>query len=533
MSNNIVEADFTHAPTISEFMQDDSKVRVVIGPVGSGKTYGFCIEILQRAFKQEPAPDNIRYFKAAIVRNTMPQLKRTTMETWLAVFPEERFGEMRKTSPIAQVINIPPNDETGEPGLRLQVDFFALDTDADLKSLLSYEGTLIWFNEVREIPKKIIDGATERVGRYPSMAKGGVMPSWYGVMGDTNPPDEDHWIFKFHMLDPQQGWSFYQQPPGVLEVKQIDDELWQSVDPQFPEVIVASEDMVVRSANKLWISNPYAENLPFLPVAEKGADPLGPLGYYLGLVSGKEYDHIRGYYQGRYGPVFDGKPVIPNFTREMVDPSLEYIPELPLMAGIDIGGGTLSPAAVIFQRHSSGIWMMLAELSPPSDGMGLIEFVEELRFILADVFPGAKLGRVYGDPAGLDRDPLFAHTMFAHLQSQGFDARPAPTNDPRDRIESIKAPMRRYVEGKPGFLVHPRCKMLVRGLLGGWRFKRVQAAGEDRYMNVPTKNKYSHVCDAAGYGLQSAGEGRSMRRGSGEGRPKGSFKAKTQANPLA
>ena len=528
-----VKSDFTHSPTVWDFMKSDAGVRVIIGPVGSGKTYGCCTEVMRRALMQEPSPkDNIRYFKAAIVRNTMPQLKRTTMETWLSLFPEAEIGVLRKTSPIAHTIDLPPNEETREPGLHLQVDFFALDTENDLKSLLSYEGTMIWFNECREIPKKIFDGATDRVGRYPSMAKGGVMPTWHGVIGDTNPPDEDHWIYKFHMLDPQRGYEFWQQPPGVLEVKVVEDFGWQSVDPAYPNVVITDEKIVLRAADKLWVTNPFAENIPFLPVEKKGDDPYGLGGYYLKRVSGKEYDYIRGYYQGRYGPVFDGKPVIPGFDRNIMVQEIEYDPKLPLVAGIDIGGGTLSPAAAIAQRHPSGLWLVLAELSPPAEGIGLYEFVDQLNYILADVFPGVKMGRVYGDPAGMDRDPLFAHTMFTHLQSKGFDARPAPTNDPRDRIESIKAPMKRLIDGKAGLLVHPRCKMLIRGLLGGWRYKRVQSTGEERYVDIPSKNQYSHICDALGYLLQSAGEGRAMRRGEGGERSKGAFRAKT-ATPFS
>ena len=528
-----VVADFRDAPTVWDFMKDDAGVRIIVGPVGSGKTYGCCNEIMRRALMQKPSPkDNIRYFKAAVVRNTMPQLKRTTMETWLSVFPEAEIGVMRKTSPIAHTISLPPNGETGEPGLYLQVDFFALDTENDLRSLLSYEGTMIWFNECREIPKKIFDGATDRVGRYPSMAKGGVMPTWHGVIGDTNPPDEDHWIYKFHMVDPQRGYSIYQQPPGVLEVKIVGDVGWQSVDPQYPNVVVENEGLVVRSADKLWITNPFAENLKNLPVEKEGDDLLGPGGYYLKRVSGKEYDYIRGYYQGRYGPVFDGKPVIPGFNRTTMVKEIEYNPALPLVAGVDIGGGTLSPAAAIAQRHGSGVWVILAELCPPPEGIGLHEFVDELNFILGDLFPNVRMGRIYGDPAGQDRDPLFARTMFTHLQTKGFDARPAPNNDPRNRVESIKAPMGRMVDGKCGLLIHPRCKMLIRGLLGGWRYKRVQSAGEDRYIDTPSKNQYSHICDALGYLLLSAGEGHLMRRGENTNRHKGAYKAKT-ANPFS
>ncbi len=56
--------------TIWEFMRCDDHVRIVVGPVGSGKSTGVgCGEIMRRALLQEPSPrDNIRYFKALIVR---------------------------------------------------------------------------------------------------------------------------------------------------------------------------------------------------------------------------------------------------------------------------------------------------------------------------------------------------------------------------------------------------------------------------------------------------------------------------------
>lgn len=528
MRGENAQFDFTTSPTVWKFIEDNSAVRIIIGPVGSGKTVGCCAEVMRRALMQEASPDNIRYFKAAIVRNTMPELRRTVMETWLAEYPEHKCGNMRKSSPMHHIIRIAPNPDIGEPGLYLHVDFFALDTERDAKSLLSYEGTLIWFNEVREINKKVLDRATDRVGRYPSMKKGGIMPTWHGVMGDTNPPDEDHWIYKYHMLEPQMGYKFFKQPPGVFEAKFIEGEGWKSIDIRNPTLLVTDENRAVRSANTWWIANPEAENLPNLPVAEKGDDILGKGGYYLKRVAGKDKLHITGYYQGDYGPIFDGKPVIPNFSRDiMVVDGLEVMPDLPIIGGIDIGGGTLSPAAVMAQKHPRGVYMIHAELSPPAEGMGLVEFVTELKAIFAFRFPKSKWGKFYGDPAGQTRDPLFNRTMFSHLQSQGIKAYPTPTNDPRDRIESIKTPMGRMVDGKCGILIDSRCKMLIGGLLGGWKFKRVQSVGEERYVDTPTKNKYSHVCDALGYMLQGAGEGKMLRRGEGK-KPSAPVAAKTK-----
>ena len=67
----------------------------------------------------------------------------------------------------------------------------ALDKQEDVKKLLSLELTGVWLNEARELPKSIVDACTMRVGRFPSMRDGG--PSWFGVIMDTNAPDETHW----------------------------------------------------------------------------------------------------------------------------------------------------------------------------------------------------------------------------------------------------------------------------------------------------------------------------------------------------
>ena len=107
-----------------------------------------------------------------------------------------------------------------------------------MKKLLSLELTGIWVNEAREIPKSIIDACTMRVGRYPSMKDGG--PTWYGVICDTNAPEEDHWwaimagdsIVPEHisreealMLVKPDNWAFWNQPGGMIENKNDENEV--------------------------------------------------------------------------------------------------------------------------------------------------------------------------------------------------------------------------------------------------------------------------------------------------------------------
>jgi hypothetical protein len=64
------------------------------------------------------------------------------------------------------------------------------------------------------------------------------------------------------------------------------------------------------------------------------------------------------------------------------------------------------------------------------------------------------------------------------------------------------------MDGKPRFIILPKCKMTRKGLQGGFCYRRVQMSGDPRYHDEPDKNDYSHPVEALEYGLQGEGEGR-------------------------
>ncbi|OOZ41700.1 hypothetical protein BOW52_04365 [Solemya elarraichensis gill symbiont] len=68
--------------------------------------------------------------------------------------------------------------------------------------------------------------------------------------------------------------------------------------------------------------------------------------------------------------------------------------------------------------------------------------------------------------------------------------------------------MRNCMDGKPAFLLSPKCKTVRKGLAGAFCSRRVKVAGDERYSDVPDKNKYSHPVEALEYALQGGGEGR-------------------------
>ena len=463
--------------TIKQFMKDQSFFRGLRGPVGSGKSVSCCIEILRRALEQKVGEDGKRKSRWAVIRNTNPQLKTTTIKTWLDWFPEDEWGKFAWSVPYTHYI------KKGE--LDLEVIFLALDRPEDVKKLLSLELTGVWINEAREIPKSIIDACTMRVGRYPSMRDGG--PSWYGVIADTNPPDTDHWwsilagesimpdyITKQEakMLVKPDNWIFYNQPPAMLEIKDKQGHLDRYED------------------------NNDRENGKNLTNA-----------YYSNIIRGKTKSWIDVYVLNKLGQIEDGKPVYEMFRRDVhvAKSDVAIMKETPIYVGIDFG---LTPACVFGQRVR-GRWLIIDELV--AEDMGILRFSDLMKQKMAEYLPRNFV--IFGDPAGDHRAQTDDSTPFQILRGRGISARPAPSNDVMLRLESVNVTLSRMVDGESGILIDPKCINIIKGFDGGYNYRRMQVSGE-RYEDKPNKNRFSHIHDALQYMLLGAGEGRKLTIGS-------------------
>ena len=110
--------------------------------------------------------------------------------------------------------------------IKAEIYFLALDRPEDVKKLLSLELTGAMINEARELPIEIIQTTCDRVGRYPSQrdrpetVDRDEWPTWYGVIMDTNSPDDDHWWAYMsgeaelpEDMTVPENWEFFNQPP--------------------------------------------------------------------------------------------------------------------------------------------------------------------------------------------------------------------------------------------------------------------------------------------------------------------------------
>lgn len=467
-------------PVAKEFVKSDALLCGIRGPFGSGKSVACIAKLLRNFSQQKPGPDGIVRRRSAIIRNTYGELGTTTIKTWNEWVPRT-VGHWSDKAPPVHSIKV--------PGVDWEILFVALDRPEDLKKLLSMDLSDAWINEAREIPKAILDGLTGRVGRYPRTvrsAQGDVLLTCAApqVIMDTNPPDSDHWWAK--MAD-------------------------------FPDLEVAARNEEVReqllTIGMLREGQPLQEFFSQPSGRQQGAENLKNLipGYYERLMAGKSEDWIKVYVDGNYGFVQDGKSVYPEYNDSVHCKEFSLNRALPIYVGIDFGR---TPAATFAQRTVMGAWRIHSEVV--TEDMDALEFGKLLSVVLQERYAGYKVAGITGDPAGDARAQSDSTTPFKMLAVSGIEARKAHTNDPEIRRTTFAQFLNKMMSGEPGLIVHPNCVKLRKALAGGYHYRRIQVAGEERFHDEPVKDAWSHVAEAAQYMLLGAGEARVVMRANPE-----------------
>lgn len=484
------------------FMRDrTSRVKIIQGPQGSGTSSACCQHIYQQAMAQ-PVVEGKRRFRAHVFRETYPKIEETALKTWLEWFPPDVYGRFYQTRPYLHEVRF--------SGLELDVTFMAMEDIRDAESYFkSLETSLIWFNEGQFAQLAVIREAAARVSppRFPRIIDGGC--AWGGLILDTNAPPADHWIpimrgdspppdwmseDQRRSLIKPQSWVFYVQPPGLIEVM---------------------DDKGVMLGYK---PNPAAENMTYLH--KTGVDPLDPAtNFYMEKIGGQTKQWIDANIMNRSSVVVDGKPVYPNFRRDVhvSDRHLEPVVGAPIIVGVDSSGR--NPAALIGQ-NLRGDWFIQREFI--GRDVSMQEFAPQLKAYLMQHYPGHEFV-FWGDPAGSQRGAAMDTTPHDIMRGCGMIVRPSPDAQNRQslRQEAVNAVLMRRstTPGRPAALVvDPRCTTYITGMSGGYFMRRIRVSGE-RYAEEPEKNQYADVCEAGEYMMLGGGEGRGalMR---GQERPK-------------
>ncbi len=440
-------------PTLKAFHNDNSMVRGIIGPVGSGKSVGCTMELLLRSTRQHPHTDGVRRTRWGIIRNAYPELRSTTMKTVAAWLPDEIY-RTNASFPITGIL-----DFTLPDGTRVLSEwvFIALDRPEDVKKLKSLELTGLWMNEASELNRDAVDMALSRIPRYPGMMQGGA--TWSGIILDTNAPSEDNWWYQLFEEEKPEGYKVFHQPPAVLETV---DALGKS----------------------MWVGHPDAENV--------GNHSIG-YEYWLRQIPGKSRQWIQVFLEARYGESLIGRPVFAGEWSSQVHVSKEVLKpdrSLPVFIGIDFG---LFPAAVFGQLDRFGSLAILRELAPETD-TSLEAFIEDyITPTIMEHFGGCTF-TAFGDPAGRGRSPIDKRTPFMVIQQAGIRCTPTYTNEFLPRKDSVSS----FLNRRDGFVLSAACPKLRYALARDYHYaKKVGSAGE--YKPKPEKNQASHISDALQY----------------------------------
>lgn len=454
----------------------------------SGKSVSCCMEIFRRACEQAPAPDGKRKSRWLVVRNTLPQLETTTIKTWVDWFPPNLFGRMTGKPPYTHHVNY------GD--VEMEVVFIALDKPEDVKKLLSFECTGIWFNEAREIRKEIIDAGTGRVGRYPSSKDGGC--TWSGIIMDTNPPDDGHWWYKLSVEEVPTGWEFFKQPSGM----DADGENLENHSQPASEKLTKEEIELIGPERGI------------TKKSEMDLEAKRAVGrrYYLRMMGGKTKEWLNVYVHGNFGYSQSGKAVFgaawnPEL-HTIEDDSVDIQAYKDVIVGVDCSGR--NPAAVFLQKDQYGCYQALHELV--CQDLGATTFAQLLKAEVRKLCPTNNV-EFWGDPAGTFKDQD-DKTYVEILRGVGIFVRPAGSNRIPERLSAVENALLTMAGAppKPRLRIHKRCKMLLAGMNGGYRFKQLNVSGEDRFDIKPDKNRFSDVQDGLQYGMLGGGEGNVMKQ---------------------
>lgn len=456
-----MELVYTAPPTCARLMRSKAFIRLIAGPVGSGKTTALIHELLRRAIEQHKAPDGYRYTRFAICRQTLTQLKATVLKDILAW-----LGRLVvwKVSENTLYINF------GD--VRSEWLLIPMEEPEDQRRLLSSQLTGAWISEGIEIDVDLVQPIAGRCGRYPSAPMGGC--TWSGVVIDTNMPTEGTpWHNAMAIETPKQ-WQIFIQPGGMTEEAENLEWLNQTPETLKLRVDVAGELEQRRAQGRL---------------------------YYVRQLDSGNPDWIRRYVHAQYGNDPSGMAVFRETFRPQTPAGLPWhvhdvvnvVPMNPLIVGQDFGR---DPCAVVGQLDAMGCLLIVGEVVSHEMGLelhiqtNLRPYMSQARFLGLPIV-------VVGDPSGQARSTLYEETSFDLLKRSGFASYPAPTNDIDARLRAVESYFLQARAGSAAIKIsREHCPTLIRALSGGYRFEYLKTGMAKA---LPDKNKFSHIADAMQY----------------------------------
>ena len=458
MAKSIIE--YTPPPTIKAFIRSHTMGALfydwIVGPVGSGKTTGIFFKLIYMAKLQAPSPDGIRRTRAVIVRNTMPQLKDTTLVSWGYWFKQGQAGTWNATDKIYTL-------RYGD--VECEVLFRPLDTPDDVARVLSLE-----------INFAIVDALSARLGRYKQ--PDGTPVTIWGMWGSSNPSTEDNW------------WYDYLHSDAILKFSHDPDERLRQ---QTKHILAYGTPSNVTYFHQPSGFADNAENLMNLP---------GQRAYYTNAAKGKSDAWIKQFIEAQWGYSISGQPVVPQFREELhvSKRPLRFNPHLKLIIPFDPG---IAGSALLFmQEDYDGHLTVFKELV--QEGFGAQRIIEERLIPTLDKdFRGADF-IIVPDPAAANRTPTDESSVLKIVKRYfGNDRVDCESNNRFPlRLNAIEHYTSKLIGGVGAVQIDKEgCPLLVRALKGGWRYTH-DTKKDILKRAEPEDNPFTHVGDTFGYGCR-------------------------------
>ena len=474
-TNSKINYDNTRVPGISAFVDcadnQNIKGKIVVGAFGTGKTSKIIQRILYDACTMPACADSIIRSRWAFIRSTLSRLETTTLDAWLywTQFLPTPIRSKLPTWKYQYSFRVQDGYEIND--VEINIILLPLDHINNIDKLASLELTGGYINEVREIPKLVLDTLLARINRYPAkdnflhMYKGDMTDygDWFPYHGcvycDTNAPEEDHWIAKLDAKkDKLKSIAIYHQPPGC--VKNKDGE---------------------------WINNKQADNI----ISHH------PNYYTDYLDQGDEFFNV--YALGEYGSVNKGLTIYPQFRESLhvADNLWNKVEDELFYFGWDFG---LTPCWLLGQRLKSGQLIILHEIVTDEGQRGIEEMVEYDVLPYINTTINGKPYKSIADPSGLVGNQNNNMSNISVIRKAGIKTVGALSNVATIRQNCTKSYLNKLINGEAAVQIDRSCVTLIKALKSKYCWKRVGVVGKEEFKNVPDKiHPYSDIVDCFEY----------------------------------
>lgn len=491
----------------------DAQAKAIVGAVGTGKTTACIWEIGFNLPRRIYMRWGIAHTKWIVVRKTYEQLMDTDFQEAMDWFVQGEWRPSRKNLRVKW-----PASENCPSPLIVDLIFHSCNTPEEEGKFRSMNVTGAWIDEANQLSMIAKNVIKSRLGRFPKKRETPAQFVPRYLVESCNPfPADDIMYTTYDWMAPET----LQAPAPMMKCGECGKKFSLAV--KCPECGARGE----ATGDYDWRTGVYNTEKLVKKIPRGGPVPtIPPTPDHIGFwqEQGENEENLRpGYWEsierdyqeapemvkllvkGEPGYKPEGKPVYRNFDKDahMAKEPLvwkrlrdSYTGEMrgvPLLCGWDFSGNF--PAAVLVQRVAPMSYQVLREFY--DNRMQAVDFAKWVLESLAVDYPGYE-GTHYADPASWaqysDKGGGFTSNAMM-VQEQCEIIMTASRNELDLRISAVDQLLIR----RGGFLVDPRCFMVLNGFVGGYVREENVRMGNNEYKDQPKKNKFSHVHDALQY----------------------------------